>query len=77
MTTGGVVFREILLAERGRFRDSGDVQIIVGLIDRSRAELRAEARPLGERLFAEKPEHLTHRYGRYWKFWLEGGQPAR
>jgi hypothetical protein len=40
--------------------------------ERCRAELQAEAWPLGWRLFAEKPKNLVARYGAYWDVWREG-----
>jgi CHAD domain-containing protein len=36
-------------------------------IHRRQAKLRAKARPLGERIFAEKPKRFVDRMSRYWK----------
>jgi CHAD domain-containing protein len=63
------VFRTTLLAEPDQFGSEADTQAFVGLIDRRRIELQAEARPLGERLFAEKPAQLAHRFRIYWETW--------
>lgn len=49
-----------------------EVQVVIGLIDRRRAELQAEAWPLGSRLFAEKPKNLVGRCGAYWDIWRKG-----
>jgi CHAD domain-containing protein len=63
------VFRTTLLADPGDFESETDVQALVGLIDRRRMELQAEARPLAERLFAEKPAQLADRFRAYWGTW--------
>ncbi len=34
-----------------------------------RARLQSDAQSLGERLLAEKPKHLRHRFGAYWQGW--------
>jgi len=41
------------------------------LVDRHQARVEAAARPLGMRLFAEKPSRLGVRYEKYWTAWLE------
>ncbi|MEZ6097799.1 MAG: CHAD domain-containing protein [Pirellulaceae bacterium] len=63
------VFRQTLLDDPDRFGSESDLQVLIGLIDRRRAELLAKARPLGERLLAEKPKQLRSRLGRYWETW--------
>jgi hypothetical protein len=63
------VFRQTLCDDPDRFGSEADLQALIGLIDRRRAELQAEARPLGERLFAEKPKRLSSRFACYWKTW--------
>jgi CHAD domain-containing protein len=47
--------------EDGRERD------LLELIDSRRHLYRARARPLGLRLYAEKPSHFVTRLGRYWE----------
>lgn len=68
------VFRQTLLDDPDRFSSESDLQLLIGLIDRRRAELQAKARPLGERLFAEKPERLNSRLHSYWETWKTTGQ---
>jgi hypothetical protein len=51
-----------------------DAQSIIGLIDRRRTELQTRTGPLGERLFAEKPQRLAARFRRYWKTWKKKGK---
>jgi CHAD domain-containing protein len=41
------------------------------LIDHRREEIEARARPLGMRLFAEKPRRIAARHSRYWSAWNE------
>jgi CHAD domain-containing protein len=63
------VFRDTLLHDPDRFGSQLDLQAILGLIDRRRAELQAQAQPLGERLLAEKPKKLAARFGAYFRTW--------
>jgi CHAD domain-containing protein len=64
-----VVLGRTLLEDPEAFGGSRDLQVVTGLIDRRRAQLQAQARPLGERLFAEKPSRLRARYASYWRTW--------
>ncbi|QDT63985.1 CHAD domain-containing protein [Calycomorphotria hydatis] len=66
------VFRQQLLTEPDRYADEATLQALIGLIDRRRIELESEARPLADRLFAEKPKQLTGRLSKYWKVWRRG-----
>jgi hypothetical protein len=63
------VFHESLLSNTERIVSDSDRQILVELIARRRGELQSAARPLAERLFAEKPSQLGSRLGSYWKVW--------
>jgi CHAD domain-containing protein len=63
------IFRDTLLAESDTFGSETDVRAFIESIDRRRAELQAAAHPLGERLFAEKPNRLAGRFHKYWKTW--------
>jgi CHAD domain-containing protein len=47
--------------------DSRRVQVLLGLIDRRSLQLRAHARALGQRIYAEKPKAFRARMARYWK----------
>src|SRR6056297_543071 len=51
-------------------------QLVIGLIDRRRAELQAQSWPLGKRLFAEKPGHFVARTAAYWRVWHAEGPQA-
>ena len=64
-----VVLRQTLLEHPDRFGGESDLQPLIGLIDRHRAELQTLARPLGEHVFSEKPEQLASRFGSYWETW--------
>lgn len=63
------VFRQTLSSDPDRFGRESDRQVLIGLIDRRRAELQATARPLGERVFAEKSKQLVSRFVLYWETW--------
>jgi len=43
--------------------------VLLGLIDRRSAELRAEAKTIGARIFAEKSKAFGCRFGVYWEVW--------
>ncbi len=42
-------------------------EVLSRVIEGRRGELHREGRPLGERLFAEEPDQLVVRFGRYWE----------
>jgi len=49
--------------------ESPQVETFLALIDQRRAELRVEARLLGERVYAEKPSAFVARLNAYWNAW--------
>ena len=51
--------------------DGHAVTALRGLIDRRRDELEVLARPMGMRLFAEKPRRIGARHAQYWSAWSE------
>jgi len=53
---------------------SRDCAALVGLIDARRAELLAEARPIAERVFSEKPRAFVARLHGYWAARDGGGR---
>jgi CHAD domain-containing protein len=65
------VLRATLLDEAHEMGDRQQVDRLVELIGRRRAELEAEAKPLGELLCAEKPRQIGARHARYWDAWQE------
>ena len=48
-----------------------EMETLVALIDQRSAELRLEARLLGERIYAEKPGAFVNRLHSYWSAWRE------
>lgn len=61
------VLKERLTESPGAFGHRDNEQALVALIDERQDALRAAARPLGLRLFAEKPKALVRRFGVYWR----------
>jgi CHAD domain-containing protein len=59
------VFLETLERSQG-FDGAASPTALSALVVRRRAELQAEARPLGERLFAESPKRIVERHRIYW-----------
>jgi hypothetical protein len=64
-----VVFRVMLVKNAREFGDDRKLKMLLGLVDQRRVELQAQAKPLGQRLYAEKPKHLVRRLSGYWDVW--------
>jgi CHAD domain-containing protein len=60
------VLEATLAAEHERFGEAG-AALVVDLARRRREELRATMRPLGQRLFAERPKAFARRIEAYWQ----------
>ena len=60
------VLGHTLSSERERFPSKRDLQALLGLADRRRAQLQSKAFPLGARLSADKPRHLLRRLEVCW-----------
>ena len=58
------------------FTEESEKVAFVALLNRRRAELETAARPLGQRIYTEKPKRFTKRIGRYWKVWQAQHQPT-
>ncbi|MBW3599850.1 MAG: CHAD domain-containing protein [Planctomycetes bacterium] len=71
------VLRATLQSGNLEIEDDRDVEALIGLIDRRRVELHAAARPIGERLFAEKPSCLIQRFKGYWGTWKKKAGQGR
>jgi len=54
--------------------DESEIETLVALIDQRAAELRLDARLLGERIYAEKPKAFVSRFQAYWRAWREEGK---
>ena len=63
------VLHKTLLKSPKRYGKKRNIQVLLGLIDRRSAELRVEARTIGTRMFAEKPNAFGHRFRAYWEAW--------
>lgn len=53
------------------------VAILQDLIERRRGELRARARTLGQRLYAEKPKQFERRIRQIWKAWCRDAREKK
>jgi CHAD domain-containing protein len=56
------ILREQLLKHSEELGEKKDEQVLLALIDQWQAQLRAEAQPLGDRIFAEKPRQFRERF---------------
>ncbi len=63
------VLRGVMRNEPEWFGSRRDVQVVVGLIGRRQAELRARARTLGQRLYAEGPKDFGTGMRACWDAW--------
>src|SRR5262249_1358003 len=63
------LLREKALEQAERSDDRTELETLVALIDRRRAELQGKARGLGERIYAEKPGAFVSRTQVYWQAW--------
>ena len=68
------VFACTLTDEPACFDNRRDRQVLLGLIAQRQQALRALARPLGRRLFAEPPSTFKRRLHQYWKVWRDRGE---
>jgi CHAD domain-containing protein len=62
-----LVVLEATLADEGDDFGAASAPLVSGLATQRRAELRAAMRPLGQRLFAERPKALARRFAAYWQ----------
>jgi CHAD domain-containing protein len=51
------------------FESKKERQLLWDLIDHRSTELKACARPIGERIYAEKPQAFSQRLANYWQVW--------
>ena len=58
------------------FSDGGGLAAVLGMAERRRRELQAEARAIGEKVYAEKPKAFTRRFRHYWDAWCREETPA-
>lgn len=63
------VLAQTLAADPGAFGGAEDVGTLLGLIEDYRRDLRAAARLLGSRLYADKPKGFVARLENYWQAW--------
>src|SRR5262245_15788211 len=63
------VLRQTLTDDPGRFGDAGDVEVLLALIDRRRAELEQAVLPLGRGYRQGRPRPFARRLKAYWKTW--------
>lgn len=57
------------LCRDSRMRDSKAARVLLPQIEQQRGKLQSKARPLGERLFCEKPKQFGTRLRSYWVSW--------
>jgi hypothetical protein len=68
--------RQMLTDDPGRFGGADDVEVLLALIDRRRAELEQEAALLGRQFFQDGPRAFARRLRGYWKTWRARAEPG-
>ena len=63
------VLHQTLIDQAADFGDEHTLDAVVVLIARRQAELRADAEPVGRRLFAENAKRFGKRFEEYWDAW--------
>jgi CHAD domain-containing protein len=66
------ILRETLLDRPADFGGEATLQALLGLLTQRQVELRAQAKLLGVRLYAEKPQRFSKRLHSYWNAWRSG-----
>jgi CHAD domain-containing protein len=64
-----VVLRNTVEDQPELFGDSAQLEDLIDLIDRRRDQLHEAAKPLGQRVYAEKPASFANRMKAYWGVW--------
>lgn len=57
--------------------DVKEIEVLVSLINQRREELQMKARPLGERIYVEKPKAFVGRLEAYWEAWGCEAKPKK
>lgn len=63
------VLRTTVLAEFPRAGATATLRALERRIDEVRSQMQAQARPLAERIYLERPREFTRRLGGYWRVW--------
>jgi predicted GTPase len=61
--------RRVLTTSPKLTEGADGVATVIELIDRRRSELQASARPIGARIYSEKPRAFASRIESYWNAW--------
>jgi CHAD domain-containing protein len=68
------LLRDRVIEKANESVDVREIEIIVPLIDQRREEIQKLARPLGERIYVEKPKAFVGRFEVYWEAWCVEGK---
>lgn len=68
------VMHELIAPDPCAFAGYRTIQALFGLIERRRVELQHHAQALGERLYAEEPDHFEVRFKTYLEVWKRESQ---
>ncbi len=63
------VLKQTLSQNPADFNAGETINELQKVIERRREALRRDAKPLGQRIFSEKPKQMVRRLSRYWQAW--------
>ncbi len=63
------ILKSTLLSATGDFEDMNTIHDFIYLIDRRSLELRESAKPLGEKIYSDKPKWKANLFSIYWNAW--------
>lgn len=63
------VLKSTLLADPGAYADMNKIHDFIYLTDKRSLELRDNAKPLGEKIYSDKPKWKVNRFRIYWEAW--------
>ena len=65
------VLKEYVASQPARFNREHDLELLISLCDRRQQELQSAAILLGRKIYTEKPQRFSDRFGSYWQIWRE------
>lgn len=65
------IFKQTILKQAEWFKDEGELEILLGMVNQRRNSLQNSAFPLGRKIYAEKPKDFVKRIQVYWQTWEE------
>jgi CHAD domain-containing protein len=65
------LLRQMLTTDSSRWGDSGDIDVLLALIEHRQIQLRRQARVLAERFFEDSPADFARPFKGFWRAWRD------